>query len=310
MGAAIEVRRLVKRYGNLAAVDGIDFTVSEGAVFAFLGPNGAGKTTTVEILEGLRRSTSGDVRVLGHDPWSDGAWIHRQIGVIPQEFRFFEKIHPREAIQYYARLFGVSADPAALLERVGLSDKATDRFENLSGGQKQKLGLALSLVNNPRLCFLDEPTTGLDPQAGRGIWDVFRALLREGRTVFLTTHYLEEAELLADRVAIINHGRIIAEGTPAEIIAAHGKPDRLSVAAPASLARHLAETLGLQAEARDGRVEVPLANKDDALRILQTIDRSGIPWTRFAMESDTLEDVFVQLVGRMDEGEIKAEAIP
>ncbi|HYK94212.1 MAG TPA: ABC transporter ATP-binding protein [Thermoplasmata archaeon] len=307
MPNAIEVHGLVKRYGTLAAVDGIDFTVPAGNVFAFLGPNGAGKTTTVEILEGLRRLTSGEVRVLGLDPWTRGTDIHHEIGVIPQEFRFFEKIQPREAVDYYARLFGVDADPEKLLARVGLLDKAKDRFDTLSGGQKQKLGLALSLVNNPKVCFLDEPTTGLDPQARRGIWDVIRALKKEGRTVFLTTHYLEEAELLADRVAIIHHGRIIADGTPADIIAAHGRPDRLTVVAPPALAQHLRDTLQVDARAVDGRVEVPLADKHDALRVLATIDRSGLPWTRFAMEKDTLEDVFVSMVGRMDDGVLKAE---
>lgn len=310
MAPAIEVRRLVKRYGSLAAVDGIDVVVPEGTVFAFLGPNGAGKTTTGEILEGLRRATSGEVRVLGLDPWTHGAEIHRQIGVIPQEFRFFEKIQPREAIAYYADLFGVRADPTDLLKRVGLLDKARDRFETLSGGQKQKLGLALSLVNNPRVCFLDEPTTGLDPQARRSIWEVIRALQREGRTVFLTTHYLEEAELLADRVAIINHGRIIADGTPEDIIRAHGQPDRIVVDGPASLARYLAEHLHLAAHPEDGKVRIPLAEKGDALRVLQAIETSGLPWSRFAMETDTLEDVFIQMVGRMDEGELKTEATP
>ena len=308
MTAAIEVRGLVKRYGTLAAVDGIDFTVPEGTVFAFLGPNGAGKTTTVEILEGLRRLTAGEVRVLGLDPWTHGTEIHHQIGVIPQEFRFFEKIQPREAITYYARLFGVEADPTALLRRVDLLDKATARFDTLSGGQKQKLGLALSLVNNPKVCFLDEPTTGLDPQARRGIWEVIRALQREGRTVFLTTHYLEEAELLADQVAIIHHGRIIAHGRPADIIAAHGKPDRLMVTAPPALATYLTGKLQVAARAHDGRVEVPLASKDDALRVLAAIQESGLPWTHFAMETDTLEDVFVQMVGQMDDGVLKAEA--
>ncbi len=308
MGAAIEVRGLVKRYGPLAAVDGIDVEVPEGSVFAFLGPNGAGKTTTVEILEGLRRATSGETRVLGLDPWTEGEKLHRQIGVIPQDFRFFDKIQPREAIQYYATLFGVSADPTALLSRVELLDKASDRFDTLSGGQKQKLGLALSLVNNPRVCFLDEPTTGLDPHARRSIWQVIRALQKEGRTVFLTTHYLEEAELLADRVAIIHHGRIIADGTPSEIIAAHGRPTRLVVEAPPAMARHLSDSLGVAAVAEDGRVRVPLGEKGDALRILQAIEASRLPWSRFAMESDTLEDVFVQLVGRMDEGELKSEA--
>ena len=308
MPAAIEVRRLVKNYDTLAAVDGIDFTVASGSVFAFLGPNGAGKTTTVEILEGLRRATSGDVRVLGKDPWTEGAAIHQVIGVIPQEFRFFEKIHPAEAIGYYATLFGVDANVPQLLERVALTDKADSRFDTLSGGQKQKLGLALALVNNPKICFLDEPTTGLDPQARRGIWDVIRQLKSEGRTVFLTTHYLEEAELLADHVAIIHRGKIIAEGTPAQIIADHGAADRLTVEAGPSLASYLTAKLGVAARSVDGKVVVPLAGKADALRVLQTIEQSGIPWQRFSMDKDTLEDVFVALVGEMDEGEVRTRA--
>jgi ABC-2 type transport system ATP-binding protein len=304
MPEAVRVDRLVKRYGNLAAVDGIDFTVPEGQVFAFLGPNGAGKTTTVEILEGIRRATSGEARVLGLDPWSQGSELHHQIGVIPQDFRFFEKIQPREAVDYYATLFGRSVDALEILRRVDLVDKAADRFETLSGGQKQKLGLALALVNDPRICFLDEPTTGLDPHARRTIWEVIRGLKREGRTVFLTTHYLEEAELLADQVAIIHHGKIIARGRPADIIAAHGRPDRLSVDADPAMAEYLRRTLGVAARAEDGRVEVPIAQRDDALRILTAMSQSGLAWTRFAMVQDTLEDVFVALVGQMDEGEI------
>ncbi|MCI4318330.1 MAG: ABC transporter ATP-binding protein, partial [Thermoplasmata archaeon] len=192
---AVEVNDLRKTYGPLSAVDSISFHVAKGEVFAFLGPNGAGKTTTVEILEGLRARTSGDATVLGFDPWRDAAQLHRRIGVIPQEFRFFEKITPREAVQYFAVLFGVKIDPDELLARVVLSDKADALFDTLSGGQKQKLGLALALVNHPEICFLDEPTTGLDPQARRAIWEVIRTLKREGRTVFLTTHYLEEAQL-------------------------------------------------------------------------------------------------------------------
>ncbi|MGB6443053.1 MAG: ABC transporter ATP-binding protein, partial [Thermoplasmata archaeon] len=213
MPEAIEVQHLVKRYGALPAVAGIDFTVRAGTVFSFLGPNGAGKTTTTEILEGLRRRTEGSVSVLGLDPWAEAYALHLRIGVIPQDFRFFEKITPREAVQYYARLFGTSPDPDELLARVQLADKAGARFDTLSGGQKQKLGLALALTNDPEICFLDEPTTGLDPTARRAIWQVIRTLKAEGRTVFLTTHYLEEAELLADQVAIIHHGSIIATGT-------------------------------------------------------------------------------------------------
>jgi ABC-2 type transport system ATP-binding protein len=307
MAFAIEVQGLVKRYAGVTAVAGIDFAVEPGQVFAFLGPNGAGKTTTTEILEGLRRCTDGKVRVLGLDPWADGPALHRRIGVIPQDFRFFEKITPREAIEYYRALFHTERDPDELLRRVELADKADARFDTLSGGQKQKLGLALALTNDPEICFLDEPTTGLDPHARRSIWAVIRALRAEGRTVFLTTHYLEEAELLADRVAIIHHGRIIASGTPAAIIAQFGRPERLRVTAPPTLADYLRSKLGVVAEASEGRVEVEVATKDDALRALNAIDASGIEWSGFQTVQDTLEDVFVRLVGRMDEGALKSE---
>ena len=307
MPVAVQVDGLVKRYGDLVAVDGIRFDVAPGTVFAFLGPNGAGKTTTVEILEGLRRASAGTVRVLGLDPWREGAELHRKIGVIPQEFRFFDKITVREAVEYYRSLFGTSVEPAELLARVELLDKSSSRFDTLSGGQKQKLGLALSLTNDPEICFLDEPTTGLDPHARRAIWSVIRSLRKDGRTVFLTTHYLEEAQLLADRVAIIHHGRIIAAGTPEEIIRAHGRPARLRVDGPPALAELLARELGVTARADSGHVEVDLADKRDALRILEAIDRSGLPWDRVATEEETLEDVFVRLVGRMDEGALKSE---
>ena len=308
MSAAVEVEGLVKRYGALTAVDGIRFEVAPGSVFAFLGPNGAGKTTTVEVLEGLRRATSGTVRVLGLDPWTAGEEVHRRIGVIPQEFRFFEKITAREAVEYYRALFGTRVDPSELLSRVELLDKAEARFDTLSGGQKQKLGLALALTNEPEICFLDEPTTGLDPQARRAIWSVIRSLRRERRTVFLTTHYLEEAQLLADHVAIIHHGRIIAAGTPEEIIRAHGRPPRLRVRAPSALAERLHEELGVSARAEGESVVVDLATPRDALRVLSAIDRSGLPWDTVATENDTLEDVFVRLVGRMDDGALPAEA--
>ncbi len=310
MADAISVRGLVKQYGPVTAVAGIDFSVAEGTVFSFLGPNGAGKTTTTEILEGLRRASSGEVRVLGLDPWTDGRELHRRIGVIPQDFRFFDKITPKESIEYYRALFHTQVDPTALLAQVELSDKANARYDTLSGGQKQKLGLALALTNVPEICFLDEPTTGLDPHARRAIWEVIRRLKREGRTVFLTTHYLEEAELLADRVAIIHHGQIIASGTPQEIIRAHGRPARMRVDGPPSIAEYLRSHLGLPVDASDGRVEVDLARKEDALRVLEALQASGLPWSSFATEQDTLEDVFVRLVGRMDDGAIKSEAAP
>ena len=307
MAAAIEVDGLIKRYGSLAAVDGINFSVSPGTVFSFLGPNGAGKTTTTEILEGLRKATEGEVRVLGLDPWTEGAPLHRRIGVIPQDFRFFEKITPKEAIEYYRALFHTNVDPHDLLEKVELADKATSRFDTLSGGQKQKLGLALALTNDPEICFLDEPTTGLDPHARRAIWAVIRSLKKEGRTVFLTTHYLEEAELLADEVAIIHHGKIIASGSPTEIIAEHGLPSRMTVVGSPALASYLQMNLGAAAVVEDGKVSITLNDKHDALKILTAIDASGLPWTSFTTTHDTLDDVFVRLVGQMDEGTLKSE---
>jgi ABC-2 type transport system ATP-binding protein len=308
MTSAIEVRGLTKKYGDLVAVAGIDFDVPAGSVFAFLGPNGAGKTTTVEILEGLRRPTGGSASILGLDPWTDGGTLRRKVGVLPQEFRFFDKITPREAIEYYRTLFGTNVDPALLLAKVELLDKADARFDTLSGGQKQKLGLALALTNDPEICFLDEPTTGLDPHARRSLWSVIRDLRAQGRTVFLTTHYLEEAELLADRVAILHHGRIIAAGTPQEIVRSHGRAARLSVEAPPALVAVLHDRLGLTARAEGGRVEVDLPERHDALRVLDAIEKSGLPWDSFATKVDTLEDVFVRLVGRMDDGALKAEA--
>ena len=307
MAEAIEVHGLVKSYGPLQAVDGIEFTVPRGRVFAFLGPNGAGKTTTVEILEGLRRRTSGEVRVLGLDPWEQGAELHRRIGVIPQEFRFFEKIHPREAIAYYGTLFGVDVDPEELLRRVYLLDKADANFDTLSGGQKQKLGLALALVNHPDICFLDEPTTGLDPQARRAIWEVVRALKADGVTVFLTTHYLEEAELLADDVAIINHGKIIVRGAPAEIVHRLGRPDRLRFEAGPELGEFLRRALPLSVTVADHHVDVEIPSPGDARRVFDALGGGNARWDRFTVERDTLEDIFVRLVGRMDEGELKPE---
>jgi ABC-2 type transport system ATP-binding protein len=298
--AAVEVEKLVKTYGDVRAVDGIDFTIQTGEVFAFLGPNGAGKTTTVEILEGIRPHTSGQVKVLGRDPWKDGRELQRKIGVIPQDFHFFPKLKPREALELYAGLFGVPSQAAELLEQVELADKAEALFENLSGGQKQKLGLALALVNDPQLCFLDEPTTGLDPMARRAIWAVIRKLKAEGRTVFLTTHYLEEAQVLADRIAIIHLGHIIAAGAPPDIIHQYGRPERLRIVGDLAMADPLRRQVGLPVELQDGSISVELRAKGDALRVLSWVESSGYSYRSFSTAQDTLEDVFIRLVGTTD----------
>ena len=300
---AIEVEGLRKSYGELHAVDGVSFSVEEGEVFSLLGPNGAGKTTTIEILEGLRERNDGQARVLGLDPWSKGYDLHRRIGVIPQGFKFLDYPTPREAIGYYAALFGKDVDPGELLRRVILEDSRT-YFMHLSGGQKQKLGMALSLVNDPELVFLDEPTTGLDPQARRAVWEVIKKLKEDGRTVMLTTHYLEEAEELADRVAIMNHGKIVAMGTPSEIIKRHGSGERLTVSGPEALARYLRENTNLRVEF-DGQksVTVQLQQKNDALLAVGAIHESGMEWSDLSTKRDSLEDIFLRLVGeRGDEG--------
>jgi ABC-2 type transport system ATP-binding protein len=304
----IEVTNLKKYYGDLKAVDGTSFTVSEGEVFGLLGPNGAGKTTTIEILEGLRQRDEGDVKVLGLDPWKEGYNLHKRIGVIPQEFTFLEKTSPREAILYYADLFNVKVDPDEILKEVLLEDSAKTLFENLSGGQKQKTGLALSLVNSPDLLFLDEPTTGLDPNARRAIWDVIKALKAKGRTIILTTHYLDEAEQLSDRVAIMNHGHIVAMGTTDEIIQQHGSGERLEIHGTEKLASYIKENTELQVAYDNNRevISIPLKKKIDALAALAAAEESKQDWGEIMTRRDSLDDVFIKLVsGEVDEhGEI------
>ncbi len=301
--SAIEVSSLKKAYGALQAVDAISFSVDVGEVFSLLGPNGAGKTTTIEILEGLRERDGGDVKVLGIDPWKQGYSVHEKIGVIPQGFKFVDYATPKEAIRYYADLFGVKADADAILKKVILEDSADVYFSRLSGGQKQKVGLALALVNNPQLVFLDEPTTGLDPQARRAVWEVIRNLKSEGRTVLLTTHYLEEAEELADKVAIMNKGRIITSGTPTEIIQRHGAGEKIRVKGDQKLVDYLKKSvpsLPVDYNRESGDINVLIKRKEDSLAVLEAIQRSGCQWTDLSMQRESLEDVFVKLIG--DEG--------
>jgi ABC-2 type transport system ATP-binding protein len=295
---SIEVSSLKKHYGSLKAVDDISFNVSQGEVFGLLGPNGAGKTTTIEIMEGLRERDGGDVKVLGFDPWKTGYELHKKIGVIPQEFTFFEKTTPREAILYYADLFNVKVNPDEILKEVLLEDSGKQHFDNLSGGQKQKTGLALSLVNSPELLFLDEPTTGLDPNARRAIWEVIRSLKAKGKTIILTTHYLDEAEQLSDRVAIMDHGRIVAMGTTEEIIKEHGSGERLEIHGNKKLADYIKSNTDLQVEYNNskGEITIPLQQKIDALAALAAAEQSGLDWGDIQTRQDSLDDVFVKLV--------------
>jgi ABC-2 type transport system ATP-binding protein len=215
--AAIEVRDLRKAYGPVEAVRGLSFEVERGEVFGLLGPNGAGKTTTVEILEGYRRRSAGDVRVLGHDPATRDRDLQQRIGIVLQSCGIYPRVTVREVVRHFAKPYESPRDPDETIELVGLTEKADARTQKLSGGQRRRLDLALALVGDPELVFLDEPTTGFDPAARRTAWGVVRTLKELGKTVLLTTHYLDEAQALADRVAIVKEGRIVAEGPPDQL---------------------------------------------------------------------------------------------
>ncbi len=214
---AIEVRGLHKRYGEFEAVRGIDFAVRRGEVFGLLGPNGAGKTTIVEILEGYRERTSGDVEVLGHDPQLRARELRERVGIVLQSSGVYGHVTVREALAHFAGFYRAPRDVEEVIELAGLRGKEDARTRTLSGGQLRRLDFALALVGDPELIFLDEPTTGFDPAARRDAWDTIRSLKALGKTVLLTTHYLDEAQALADRVAIVKDGRILAEGAPAEL---------------------------------------------------------------------------------------------
>jgi ABC-2 type transport system ATP-binding protein len=214
----IQVRNLKKKYDKFEAVRGIDFEVNEGEVFGLLGPNGAGKTTTVEILEGLIKSTEGEAFINDLDVSKDTKSVKKIIGVQLQSVNFFEKLSLLEIVELFSTLYSYSVDPNKILERVGLLNKKDSYFKTLSGGQKQRLSIAVALVNNPKVLFFDEPTTGLDPQARRNLWELIKSFQEEGKTVVLTTHYMEEAEELCDRVAIIDEGKIIKINSPSNLI--------------------------------------------------------------------------------------------
>ena len=297
---AIAVENLTKRYGDLWAVNDISFNVRTGEVFAFLGPNGAGKTTTVEIIETIRQPTSGTVRLLGMDVTTRKRDIVPRIGVLPQGFSSFDRITVRETIQYYARLFSRrNTDVDGLIRLADLKDKSHDQFKNLSGGLKQRLGIAIALVNDPEVVFLDEPTTGLDPRARREVWDVLLSLKRNGKTVFLTTHYMEEAELLADTVAIISKGKIIAMGSPDELTARNANYLVLTLKAIDGALVEIIQRMGFEpVHDSHKNITVRIDHTDDIQKMLTAMKDAGASPLSLDVRKPNLEAVFLKLTGQ------------
>ena len=307
---AIEIKNLTKRYGNLMAVNDISFAVRKGEVFALLGPNGAGKTTTVEIIETIRTPTSGTVTLLGMDVTKKKLAIVRRIGVLPQGFSSFDRITVRETLQYYARLFNCrNTDIDGLIGLANLQDKCDAQFMTLSGGLKQRLGIAIALVNDPEVVFLDEPTTGLDPRARRQVWDVLLGLKKKGKTVFLTTHYMEEAELLADTVAIISRGQIVAMGSPGELVESNANYLALTLQSVDEKVFAIVRKAGFEPVLADhNNIKVRVGCPDDVRKILNTLKDAGASFVSMDVRKPNLEEVFLKLTGAALREDLAGEA--
>jgi ABC-2 type transport system ATP-binding protein len=299
----IHVAAIRKTYGRTVAVDEVSFDVQPGEIFGLIGPNGAGKTTTMECVEGLRTPDRGAISVLGLDPRRHVYRLQDRIGVQLQEAQLQKRIKVREAVGLWASLYPKPVDGDRLLEQLGLSDKRNAWFMTLSGGQKQRLFIALALINDPELVFLDELTTGLDPQARRAIWDLVRGIRERGKTVFLTTHLMEEAERLCDRVGIIDQGTLRAEGTRRELVSMVGERDRISLTVDGNVSRAVTALAALPdaqpAESTDSRVEVLVADARTALpEILQAVTGAGATVRSVSVTEPNLEAVFLHLTGK------------
>jgi ABC-2 type transport system ATP-binding protein len=299
--AALRVRGLRKTYKDVVAVDGIDLDVHPGECFGLLGPNGAGKTTTIEICEGLTEADSGEVEVLGLRWKSDAAVLRQRLGIQLQETQLSDKLTVRETLWLFRSFFARGPAPDDVMALVQLEEKHGARVSALSGGQKQRLALACALVGAPELLFLDEPTTGLDPQARRQLWDLIEEFKREGRTIVLTTHYMDEAERLSDRVAVMDRGKVIAGGTPAALIASIGADHlvELSLGASVDLVALRAIPGVRDASRENGAVQIQATDLHRVVpALLEELARQGVALTELRTHSATLEDVFVSLTGR------------
>jgi ABC-2 type transport system ATP-binding protein len=301
--AAIRCRGLVKRYQDLVAVDGLDLEVPPGECFGLLGPNGAGKTTTVEILEGLLAADAGEVELLGLSWREGGQRLRARLGIQLQESQFSEKLTVLETLTLFRSFYDRGLEPREGLKLVGLEEKARTWVRKLSGGQRQRLSLACALIAEPEILFLDEPTTGLDPQSRLQMWEIIGAYRARGRTVLLTTHYMEEAQRLCDRVAIMDHGRVIAQGSPAALIASLGAEHvvEFSVGTDEALdLQALASLAGVrEVGSKDGALRLTVAEVHRAVpSLLEELKRQQVSLSRLATHHATLEDVFVALTGR------------
>lgn len=306
MQQVIHVSHLRKIYGEAIAVDDLSFEVNEGEIFGMVGPNGAGKTTTIECLEGLRRPDQGDVRVLGLDPARQEHALRLVIGTQLQEAQLPDRLKVHEALDLFASFYR-NPDPwSVLLERVGLADRRSSYVSRLSGGQQQRLFIALALINHPRLVFFDELTTGLDPQARHTIWDLLREIRSEGRTVFLTTHLMEEAEKLCDRVMIVDHGRVVAIDTPAALVRSLGAGCRVLFNCEHAIDSQALKSLATVSRVeQDGHRVIVYGRElqpDQApliAEVASALTSQRVAFTDIRMEQPCLEDVFLQLTGRV-----------
>ncbi len=301
MEAAIEVSDLRKTYGGVPAVDGISFQVAQGEVFGLLGPNGAGKTTTVECLLGLRSADSGRLQLLGSERGAQDPAVRSRLGVQLQTTGLLSQLTVREQVALFSGLFPRALPAAQVLQAVGLDDKAGAATHALSGGQKQRLAVALALVNDPELVFLDEPTTGLDPQARRGLWEVIGDVRQRGRSVLLTTHYMEEAEQLCDRVAVIDHGRIIEMDSPEALIRKHFREQAIEFVARGSGPRPNLESLAgvSQVLAQNGGTALFSTDVPATMAgLFDLVSRGQLAFDDITIRKATLEDVFLKLTGR------------
>ena len=303
---AIEVASLTKRYGDLVAVNGITFSVSQGEIFAFLGPNGAGKTTTVEMIESIRKPTKGQIKILGKDIETSFNEVKHRIGILPQEFKSFERLTVHETLDYFSKLYEKRADINEILKAMDLVGHKNKLYGNLSGGLKQRVGVAVSLVNDPDIVFLDEPTTGLDPKARREVWQVIADLRKKGKTVFLTTHYMEEAEFLADHIAIIHQGNIIAEGNLEELIQRHGKGNILRIKGCNNKETvDILQKNGYEVQSEgNGNLAITIEYKERVLEVLSQLRHECIDYDSIDIRRSNLEEVFLRLTGsRLSEAE-------